>query len=201
MSKRRFYEIKDRNIDELIGISRGLLADNKINEDEAKFLLSWIENHFEKEDFTEYPINTIYDRLKNVLSDRILDENEAIEIKELLQSFTGDKPIIEQIKSMSSTLPLCNPLPEIDISKETICLTGAFTIGTRKQCEILITDLGGKIKKEPTLDTTCLVIGILGSEDWIHSSFGRKIEKATELRDKKNTGIKIITEEHFIKYL
>lgn len=197
----RNSEIKDRNIDELIGISRGLLADENINEAEAKFLLKWIESHFDNDGLKEYPLNTIYDRLKKVLADDILDEDEAIEIKELLQSFTGDTPIIEQVKSMSSTLPLCDPLPAVELDGSVFCLTGAFTIGTRKQCENIIKELGGTTKKAPTLDTDYLVIGILGNDDWIHSSYGRKIEKAAELRDTKKNNIKIITEEHFIKYI
>ena len=32
--------------------------------------------------------------------------------------------------------------------------------------------------------TDYLVIGILGSEDWIHTSYGRKIEKAIEIKQK-----------------
>jgi NAD-dependent DNA ligase len=197
----RNSEIKDRNIDELIGISRGVLADGKVNKQEAKFLQEWIENHFTKQDLKEYPLNTIYDRLIKVLADNKLDKDEANEIKELLEGLTGKKPIAEQIKSMSSTLPLCEPLPTVAFDDKKFCLTGAFTIGTRKQCENIIKELGGSIKKAPTLDTDYLVIGILGNDDWIHSSYGRKIEKAAELRDTKKTNIKIITEEHFIKFL
>ncbi|MCG3717961.1 BRCT domain-containing protein [Aliarcobacter butzleri] len=201
MKNYRVNEIRDRNIDEIIGISRGLLADGVINESEAKFLLSWIESHFNYEDLNNYPLNTIYDRLKEVLKDNVLDEEEAKEIKELLESFTGGTPIIKQVKSMSSTLPLCNPLPDVIIKEKTFCFTGAFTIGTRTQCEIIIKSLGGNTKKEPSGQVDYLVIGILGSADWIHSSYGRKIEKAVDLRDKKESGIKIITEEHFIKFL
>ncbi|WP_323584691.1 BRCT domain-containing protein [Aliarcobacter butzleri] len=197
----RFNEIKDRNIDELIGISKGLLADEIINENEAKFLLSWIESHFDYEDLSNYPLNTIYDRLKEVLKDNILDENEAKEIKELLESFTGGTPIAEQIKSMSSTLPLCKPFPNVIVKDKVFCFTGAFTIGTRTQCENIIKDLGGDTKKNPSSKVDYLVIGILGNDDWIHSSYGRKIELAVDLRDNKESGIKIITEEHFIKFL
>lgn len=39
-SKKR---LNDRAIDELIGISRGIIADKNINEEEAKFLRSWME--------------------------------------------------------------------------------------------------------------------------------------------------------------
>lgn len=201
MNNYRFNEIKDRNIDELLGISRGLIADDKINQAEAEFLLDWIEKHFDSKELDSYPVNNIYDRLKRVLEDNLLDDDEAEEIKELLKSFTGGKPITEQIKSMSSTLPLCNPLPNVIIKEKTFCFTGAFTIGTRTQCEIIIKNLGGTTTKAPSGKTDYLVIGILGSDDWIHSSYGRKIESAVEYRDNKNTGIKIITEEHFIKFL
>lgn len=197
----RYNEIKDRNIDELIGISRGLLADGKIVEDEAKFLLNWIESNFKEDDLNSYPISTIYDRLKKVLADNILDDEESIEIKELLENFTGGTLITEQTKSMSSTLPLCTDISNVTFESKTFCLTGAFTIGTRKQCESLIKELGGFTKKAPTLNTDYLVIGILGSEDWIHSSYGRKIEQAVTYRDNKKTGINIITEEFFIKFL
>lgn len=197
----RFNEVKDRNIDELLGISRGLIADDKINQAEAEFLLDWIEKHFDSIELNSYPVNNIYDRLKKVLEDNLLDEDEAEEIKELLKSFTGGKTITEQIKSMSSTLPLCNPFPNVSIENKIFCFTGTFTIGTRSQCESLIKELGGTTTKAPSGKTNYLVIGILGSDDWIHSSYGRKIESAVEYRDNKNTGIKIITEEHFIKFL
>jgi NAD-dependent DNA ligase len=197
----RSKEVKDRNIDELLGISRGLIADDKINQAEVEFLLDWIEKHFNSVELNSYPVNNIYDRLKRVLEDNLLDEDEAEEIKELLKSFTGGKPITEQIKSMSSTLPLSNPLPTVSIENKIFCFTGTFTIGTRSQCEILIKELGGTTTKSPSGKTDYLVIGILGSDDWIHSSYGRKIESAVEYRDNKNTGIKIITEEHFIKFL
>lgn len=60
----RFNEVKDRNIDELLGISRGLIADDKINQAEAEFLLDWIEKHFDSIELNSYPVNNIYDRLK-----------------------------------------------------------------------------------------------------------------------------------------
>ena len=46
-----------------------------------------------------------------------------------------------------------------------------------------------------------LVIGDIGSKDWSHSSYGRKIEKAVEYRDTKDTGISIVCESHWAKFL
>lgn len=197
----RLQEIKDRNIDELIGISRGIIADGIVNTKEGNFLLDWIKKHFDVYDLNTYPVNTIYDRLSNILKDGFIDDEESKELLDLLTSFTGDKPIVEQIASMSSTLPLCNPYPDVNFEDKNFCLTGAFTIGTRAKVEELIQDLGGIAQKNPTLKTNYLVIGILGSGEWIHSSYGRKIEKAVELRDINGKDLKIISEEHFIKFL
>lgn len=201
MALHRINEVKDRNIDELIGISRGITADNNINQLEAEFLKDWILNHFDFNELDNYPLNTIFDRLEDMLSDNKLDKEESIELLGMLKAFTGDIPIIDEVASMSATLPLCNPLPDVEFNGHMFCLTGAFTIGTRKIVENMIKDLGGIVKKAPTLKTEYLIIGILGSEEWMHSSYGRKIETAVELRDIRKTSMKIITEEHFIKFL
>lgn len=201
MSLYRINEIKDRNIDELIGISRGLTADENINQLEAEFLRDWILNHFNFDELDRYPLNTLFDRLEDMLSDDNLDKYEAIELLNMLKSFTGDKPIVDEVSSMSSTLPLCSPAPEIKLEGCTFCLTGSFTIGTRGVVENMIKEQGGYVKKSPTLKTDYLIIGLLGSDEWMHSSYGRKIEAAVELRDVRNTTMKIVTEEHFIKFL
>lgn len=197
----RNQEIKDRNIDELLGIAKGILADGIANEQEINFIFSWIQQHFSQEQQSQYPLNILYNRINEALSDGKIDDTEVQEITELLKKFTGGEPINDQVKTMSSSLPLCSPEPDVEIQNNSFCFTGAFTIGTRKACQNLIEELGGTFNKTPTLKTDYLVIGILGNEDWIHSSYGRKIEKAVENRDVKETGISIITEEHFVKFL
>lgn len=149
----------------------------------------------------QYPQNILYDRLSVMLSDGILDNNESKELLNLLKSLTGGQLIANEIKSMTTELPLCKPAPDVLFKDKTFCFTGEFVIGTRKTCENIVKDKGGGIKKHPTLKTDYLVVGILGSEDWIHSSFGRKIEVAVNLRDDRKTDIKIISEEHFIKFI
>jgi len=192
--------VKDRNLDELIGITKGLIADNEINTKEATFLLNWIETNFNKNDLYTYPADIIYDRLLVMLKDNTLDEQEAKELLELLQSITGGKPIAEQVTSMTTTLPLDNPAPEVIFTDNTFCLTGTFTIGTRKAVEDIIKEKGGKVTRKPTKTTNYLVIGLISSKDWIHSTHGRKIEQALQMQE-RDLPIKIISEEHLIKFL
>jgi len=198
--KIRAEYIKDRNIDELLGIAKGILADNIVTQEEVEYMTAWIESHFTQEDIDNYPLNIIYDRIKSVLEDGKLSSTEAEDIKALLTMFTGDKPVSEQVSEMTSTLPLCSPAPDVEFKDKTFCFTGAFTIGTRTQCEAIIKSLGGKTAKSVSKKVDYLVIGIIGSGAWIHSSYGRKIEKAVEIRE-KHKSLSIISEEHLIKFL
>jgi hypothetical protein len=49
-----------------------------------------------------------------------------------------------------------------------------------------------------TKRTDYLVIGTFGSRDWVHTSFGRKIEKAVSLRG-SGSGIAIAVEDHWVQ--
>jgi len=49
------------------------------------------------------------------------------------------------------------------------------------------------------MSTDYLVIGEIGSSNWVHSSFGRKIEKAMELKEKGR--ISIVSEKHMQEFL
>lgn len=191
---------QDRKIDELIGVCRGVTADGNIVKSEADYLISWLESN--NEIINDYPANILYDRIKVMLSDGILDKDEQKELLELLRDLTGDKPIHESIESMSSTLPLNSPLPsDISVEGMSFVLTGKFVSGTRNQVESVLKDLGATTGKSVTNTTNYLVIGIIGNDNWIHSSFGRKIEKAVELRENRNTGIAIISEEYLMSFL
>lgn len=46
-----------------------------------------------------------------------------------------------------------------------------------------------------TRTTSCVVIGVFASRDWINTSHGQKIEKAAQLRE-KGTGTNIVSEKH-----
>lgn len=109
-------------------------------------------------------------------------------------------PLMERVSSYSSTLPLCAPPPAVLFPGRRFCLTGKFLFGTRKQCEAAVLQLGGETQSTPTSSTSFLVIGAIGSRDWVHSTHGRKIEAAVRLRD--NGGfLGIVSEEHWAKHV
>ncbi|MFZ2406597.1 MAG: BRCT domain-containing protein, partial [Methylobacter sp.] len=93
------------------------------------------------------------------------------------------------------------PAPEIIFNGRAFVITGNFKLGNRRAVIQAIEELGGEVfLKNVRMDTNYLVIGDIGSAAWMHSTQGRKIEAAVELRD-RGTGIAIISEAHFMDYL
>jgi len=92
---------------------------------------------------------------------------------------------------------LDKPPPEVEFEGKTFCLTGRFVFGSNLDCEETIAELGGSVVPAPGKDTDYLVIGELCSPDWVHTSFGRSIERAIELRTQGHT-LGIISEEHWV---
>jgi NAD-dependent DNA ligase len=79
------------------------------------------------------------------------------------------------------------------------CFTGKFFSGTRQWCEDQVVQRGGAIGGI-SRKLNYLVVGEIGSRDWIHSTHGRKIEKAVELVN-AGDGLAIVGEEHWVRYL
>ena len=197
INSRTANRVQDRLIDELIGICRGVIADGVVDEAEAIFLGQWIENH--RDIAEKWPVNVLYGRITEMLLDGVLSPVEQAELLLTLKALTGERSTFEE-PNRSTSLPLSQPVPVIDHRGKTFCLTGRFVFGPVIECEDTIREVGGVIAQTPTRETDYLVIGELCSPDWVHTTFGRSIEKAIELRDQGHT-IEIVSEEHWVNSL
>lgn len=189
--------IEDRGISELIGIARGLVADGVVNEQEAGFLVQWLR---ENSHLTCWPFDVLNRRIVTMLGDGVIDAGEREELCSVLKSLIGEKPVAENIASFASTLPLTQPEPPIIFEGRTFCFTGKFAFGQRKDCEAAVARLGGEPQSKVTTRLDYLVIGFLGNEDWMHSSFGRKIQQALDF-NAKGRGISIVSEDAWAQAL
>ena len=190
--------VADRQVDEVIGLCKGVLSDGSVNQGEAEFLLSWLDANRDAADL--WPANVIYPRIQAMLADGILDAQEEQELIEMLITITGTPKIAATGSSASSTLPLCDPAPPVVFEGALFCLTGQFACGTRAEVQQTVIAKGGRVCSSPTSKTSFLVVGEAGSRDWIHSTFGRKIEKAVEMREGGGQ-IAIIAEQWFLGQL
>lgn len=190
--------IDRRSADALVGISAGLAADGTINQQEAEFLKNWIETHLVH--LSDPVVNILYRRLADMLSDGVLDADESVELLEILHQFTGLPVGAEQTYTAATSLPLDNPAPELCLADRVFLFTGVMAYGPRKECESLIVERGGLIGGSVSKKIHYLVVGSIGNDQWLHSTYGTKIKKAVELRD-NGVPIAIISEEHWQKVL
>jgi hypothetical protein len=188
--------LQSRQVDELIGLARGLIADGSINSAEVHFLEKWLVANLS---ISHQPlIATLYDRIRVILADGVVDPDECNDLFAALSAFTaGDVELGEASKA--SSLPLCQPAPVISFYGMAYCFTGTFNFGQRKHCEEAVTSRGGS-GGSLTRATNYLVIGAYATESWKHSSFGNKILKAVEMRS-SGTPISIVSEEYWLKHL
>lgn len=188
--------ITSRQIDELIGIARGLIADGMINQAEVEFLQRWLVANSEISD--QPVLRTLYNRVQEILADGIVEDDEKSDLFDTLDRLTRrDFELGEVLKATS--LPLCDPAPTLTFPGVVYCFTGTFTYGQRKHCEAAVVDRGGSVGGL-TRKTNVVVIGAYATESWKHSSFGNKIVKACEYRD-AGVPISIVSEEHWSRHL
>ena len=185
--------INDRQVNELIGLSHGLIADGTVNQKEAEYLYKWL---IANKEATDNPlISMLFQRVDECLRDGKLDSDEANDLFETLSALSGGDYEVGEAQKATS-LPFCKPAPPVEFANRQFCFTGTFGFGSRAQCESVVTELGGKAGSL-TKATNFLVIGIYATDSWAHSSYGRKIEKGVELREAFRT-LSIISEEHWV---
>ena len=185
--------IQDRQIDTLIGLSKGLIADDKVNQAEAEFLLNWLIQNKQSSD--NPIIVNLLNRVSEMLEDGILDKEESAELLKILSTVSGETSEVGELaKTMS--LPVSTPIPSVIFKGMSFLFTGTCAFGNRKQCQEATDSLGGINAKSVTKSLNYLVLGTYVTDSWAHENFGRKIEKAMEYRE-NGIPIVIITENHW----
>ncbi len=188
--------IASRQIDELIGLARGVCADGVINQAEVEFLEKWLAANLHLSD--QPLVKTLFERVRSVLADGVVSKEEQSELFECLASLgTCDFELGEVLTA--SSLPLCNPAPTLQFVGRRFTFTGTFNYGQRSACERVVSERGAEAGSL-TKQTDYLVIGLYATESWKHSSVGNKIIKACEMRD-AGVPIAIVSEKHWTGYL
>jgi len=197
-----------RDIDELLGICRGVAFDGDVNQQEAENLYAWLSANAELA--SVYPGDIIIERLADALRDGVLDEKEASDLLVLLKSVIGgqvqavaekvDYSTGEVLRKLTPTeLPIDDDV-DVVFDGMVFTVTGEFCSGKRKEVEQEITKRGGACVRKPNRSTDYVVVGTFASRDWVHGNYGRKIEYAIEIRA-AGYGINLISEERLLKAL
>lgn len=195
----------DRAVNEMLGLVRGVIADGRVSDEEIASVRLWLEQNAEVAHV--WPISVLAERIERIFSDGVVDELERAELLQLLQQTTGAGPSVPGTQSTApdlqvrpARLPLCSPAPDLTFADRVYVFTGAFVYGTRNICEEAVIRRGAQVRSTITKQTNVLVIGAIGNSDWVHSSHGRKIEKAVEYRA-SGVPLSIVSEEHWQRFV
>lgn len=186
--------VRGRSLDEMIGLCKGILFDGVVDDREIVSLNQWVKAN--PTIVSEWPGNVLSNRLQEILEDGVVDDDERRDLTELLRKIVGDKPDTATVENTATRLPLDDPAPAVTFDGSEFCLTGKFVFGPRSRCEAAIRTHGANFHKNVRRCTDYLVIGSLASRDWIHSTHGRKIERALQMK-KQGLRCSIISEEHW----
>ena len=171
----------DRSCESLIGICRGLLADEELNEKELRYLDVWLADC--SDIASCWPGSVVHRRVREILHDGRVTAEELGQLQDVLEKLVGGT--LEKSGGAATGLSIGLGLDEsvdIVVPNRQFCFTGTFLFGPRRKCADAVTGLGGVVRDGLSKSLDYLVLGSIATETWAHSSFGRKVEQANELR-------------------
>jgi hypothetical protein len=184
MVSQSYFEAVTSNIQRLHGILGGIAADGVVTEVELTGLAEWLTDHEHLR--RVWPFDEVESLVTAVMRDRRIDPAEHAQLLAYFREFTAildDRTITQPpVQIEQKLVGLCAMTPEISFPGSRFCFTGASTRMKRSQFHQLILDLGGEPVEAVTQKLDYLVIGADGNPCWAYACYGRKVEKAVELR-------------------
>jgi len=194
----------------LHGVLNGIVADEKIRDQEIYGLQSWLEIHGHVKDY--WPFCELWKILGAVLSDLIIDDREKMQLMNYCKNFCEtpikDAVIHDEIyargfmATVSCVLKpftdLCDRENAIEFDDRTFCFTGPARTGPRSLLHEIAKSAGGIPKTSVSFNLNYLVVGAQSSPCWAYSTYGRKIESVMNYRTKGGQTA-ILHEDDFVE--
>lgn len=191
-----YYSYITSDLQRLHGILGGIVSDGIISKEELEGLSKWIDDNEHLKGY--WPFDELEAIILEVLRDGIIDEQEHNFLKTFFADFLKtDKhkvitfPLNEIGKDIKGICAVC---PEIILENSKFCFTGKFKDIPRAELKNVVKKHNGHFTNSVTQDLDYLVIGSEGNTAWVFSCYGRKVEKAIDLRKQ---GKKIIIAHEF----
>jgi hypothetical protein len=101
----------ERDLSEMLGLAKDMLADGIVNDEEARFLSDWGLNHSDA--LLQWPVNLIFRAPPPILADGRIDERERVELNDLPAQPVGGTASLLLGYEGPTTLPLDVPPPTV----------------------------------------------------------------------------------------
>lgn len=179
-----YFNRATADMQRLHSLVAGIGSDGQISVEEIRGLSAWLQENDHLK--TCWPYDEIESLVTSVLADGKIDPKEHA----LLMAFFGEFVAILDNKTVvnpkviegTALVGLCAVCPEIRFSDAVFCLTGASHKYSRRAFEALIAELGGIATNSVSKKVHYLIVGADGNPCWAYACYGRKVERAVELR-------------------
>lgn len=196
-----YFDYMTSQIQRLEGMLHGIVSDGIISDIELTNLNNWLNDN----DYLagSYPFDEVYSLLLAAKDDGKFSDDERNMLKaffatfvDTTESFNIHSEDVAELQKQYSIGGICAVCPEIIIQGKTFCFTGVSKKATRNEIASIIENAGGIYYDRVTADTNYLIVGAGGNPCWAYSCYGRKVEKAMDIR-KKGGNIVIVHEYDF----
>lgn len=196
-----YFGLVTSGIQQLEAILHGILADNVITDEEVLQLREWMDDH----DFLcgTYPFDEIYSLLVAAREDGVISEDERNMLKAFFSTFIDTREScnisefeVKALQEKYSIGGICATDPDISFKGKTFCFTGESKKARRAEIAQMIEQAGGIFNNNVVKKTDYLIVGADGNPCWAFACYGRKVEKAVELR-KAGAHIVVVNELDF----
>ena len=180
-----YYNGITSDLQQLQGIFHGILSDGELNDTEIFKLHEWLSENEHLSSY--YPYDEIRSLVLSIVSDKKIDQEERILLMAFIKQFvelsnSNIKNSIDSITEDVSISGICAVDPEIIFENKTFCVTGILSRGTRTELQNAIKNKGGIPVNSISKKTDYLIIGDTSNACWSYACYGRKVEKALDLR-------------------
>ncbi len=197
-AENNYYDFITSDLQRLQGVVDGIVADGKVNEAELMTLSTWISDHEHLK--CCWPYEELDSVITSVMADGKIDEKEHRVLLHFFSDFAerpGSRTLENEHLGDSVLMTgICSVCPDIWFDGRVFVFTGTSDRSSKEDFKQLILQLGGEYRTSISNQTDYLVIGASGNKCWAYSCYGRKVEKAVELR-KAGSQILIIHENDF----
>lgn len=197
-----YFDAVTKSLQELFGYLHGILSDRTVKPEELKALLLWMDDYGFLLNQV-YPFTEIQSLIVGVLRDKTVDVNEQRALQAFFSQFVALSPnqsdYLAELRLSAKELcvgGICAVDPEITIAGKKFCFTGFSSRGKKSDFAATISQRGGTYEENVVISLDYLIIGADGNPAWAYTCYGRKVERAVQLR-KSGNPLLIVHENDF----
>jgi NAD-dependent DNA ligase len=183
-TENRFYGCVSADMQRLHGLMAGIAADGEITAEELQGLRKWMDRHQHLR--TIWPYDELESLIVSVLADGVIDAREHQALMMFFQEFflhAGHQAIdLPAADDEMLLVGVCAASPEIRFVDRIFCFTGSSERVSRQALAEQVRRLGGAFSSNMTKQVDYLIVGADGNPCWAYACYGRKVEKAVQLR-------------------